>query len=284
MNQLHVDDTFSQALRAELVARVERTYPARQTKRTRVWLGASILAGAGVLGGVGAAAAGLFTIPGSPQVSPLSTPVSSSYEGTATVELGEPPEGATGIQMDFACLTAGRFQYQDGSASTCSAADAGTTGAWSGYLVKLAPGQQSVTFTTEPGNRWQLTAKYVNVEITDWGTNEDGKSYGAQNENGTPDMIAVLATNGTPGYVYRTELEEADGTAAMKTFKSPADALAWQEARHGKSFSVPVYDTTGKTVVGEFVIASGNGQVGGTPAEGFFPDAPKHTATPIAPN
>jgi hypothetical protein len=86
--------------------------------------------------------------------------------------------------------------------------------------------------------------------------------------------LAVLATNGTPGYVYRTELEEADGTAAMTTFKSPADALAWQEARQGKSISVPVYDTTGKTVVGEFVIAPGNGQVGGTPTEGFFPTAP----------
>jgi hypothetical protein len=274
MNQLHVDDTFSQALRAELVERVEKTSPVRKTKRTRIWLGAGILAGAGVLGGVGAAAAGLFFVPGSLQVSPLSTPVSSTYEGTATVELGEPPEGTTGIQMDFTCLTAGTFQYQDGSASTCSAADAGTTGGWSGYLVKLGPGQHSVTFTTEPGNRWQLTAKYVNVEITDWGTNENGKSYGAQNENGTPDMIAVLATNGTPGYVYRTELEEADGTAAMKTFKSPADALAWQEARQGKSISVPVYDTTGKTVVGEFVIAPGNGQVGGTPTEGVFPTAP----------
>lgn len=274
MNQLQVDDVFSQALRAELVARVEKTSTVRKTKRTRVWLGAGILAGAGVLGGAGAAAAGLFFIPGSPQVTPLSNPVSATYEGTATVELGEPPEGTTGIQMDFTCLTAGRFQYQNGSASTCSAADSGTTKGWSGYLVELGPGQHSVTFTTEPENRWQLTAKYVNVEITEWGITEDGKSYGAQNENGTPDMIAVLATNGTPGYVYRTELEEADGTAAMKTFKSPADALAWQEARQGKSISVHVYDTTGKTVVGEFVIAPGNGQIGGTSSEGSFPTAP----------
>jgi hypothetical protein len=260
MNQLHVDDTFSQALRAELVARVEKTSPVRKIKRTRVWLGAGILAGAGVLGGVGAAAAGLFVTPGGNQVTPLSTPTAASYEGTATVELGEPPEGTTGIQMDFTCLTAGRFEYQDGSSSICSAADAGTRGGWSGYLVKLAPGQHSVTFTTDPGNRWQVTAKYVNWEVTDWAVNADGNTYGMENENGSPDMIAVMATNGKRGYAYRTEMEEADGTAAMKTFKSPQDAVGWQEARRGKSFSVAVYDADGKTVIGEFVIGPANGE------------------------
>lgn len=285
MNQLHVDDTFSQALRAELVAQVERTSPGRQNKRTRVWLGAGILTGAGILGGVGATAAGLFVVPGSPQVSPLSTPVpETTYQGPATIELGEPPAGTTGIQMDFTCLTPGRFQYQDGSGSTCSAADVGTPQAWAGYLVQLAPGQHSVTFRTEPENRWKLTAKYVNVEITDWETNATGDTYGAQNENGTPDMIAVMATNGTPGYVYRTELEQADGTAASRTFKSPEEAVAWQEARKGKSFSVPVYDATGKTVVGEFVIGAANGEVGTAPPEkNYFPEAPKQTARPVAP-
>lgn len=262
MNQLHVDGRFSKALEEELVSRVQKASPARTRKRTRMWLGAGVLAGAGILGGVGATAAGLFVTPGANQVTPLSTPVTAAtYQGTATIELGEPPEGTTGIQMDFTCLTAGRFEYQDGSSSTCSPADAGTRQGWAGYLVKLAPGQHSVTFKTEPENRWQLTAKYVNVEITDWATNADGNSYGVQNDNGTPDMIAVIATNGTSGYVYRTELEDANGTAAMKTFKSPEEALAWQEARRGKTFSVPVYDSTGKTIVGEFVISGGQGEI-----------------------
>lgn len=261
MNQLHVDDRFSKALEEELVSRVQQASPARMRKRARMWLGAGVLAGAGILGGVGATAAGLFVTPGGNQVTPLSTPVMSTYEGTATIELGEPPEGTTGIQMDFTCLTAGRFEYQDGSSSSCSAADAGTRQGWAGYLVKLAPGQHSVTFKTEPGNRWQLTAKYVNVEITDWAINGDGNSYGAENEKGTPDLTAVIATNGIPGYVYTSELEEANGVAAMKTFKSPEDALAWQEARRGKTFSVPVYDSEGKTIVGEFVISAGQGEI-----------------------
>lgn len=287
MNEIRVDDTFSEALRAELVAQVERTSPARTRKRTRLWLGAGVFAGVGLLGGVGATAAGLFVIPGGNQVTPLSTPTAASYEGTATVELGEPPEGATGIQMDFTCLTAGRFEYQDGSRSICSAADAGTRGGWSGYLVKLAPGQHSVTFTTDPGNRWQVTARYVNWEVTDWAVNADGNTYGIENENGAPDMIAVMATNGKRGYAYRTALEEADGTAAAKTFKSPQDALDWQEARRGKSFSVPVYDTDGKTVIGEFVIGPANGEaviVDRTAPPDQPAEQPTHFASPAPGN
>jgi hypothetical protein len=66
----------------------------------------------------------------------------------------------------------------------------------------------------------------------------------------------------------RTELEDADGTAAIKTFKSPEEALAWQEVRLGKDFAIPVYDVSGMAVVGEFVIsnAAGNLGVGGQPA------------------
>ncbi|WP_267277207.1 peptidase M56 family protein [Arthrobacter sp. CDRTa11] len=284
MNQLQVDEQFSTALRAELVSKVQQKSPAR--RHTRLWLGAGVLAGTGILGGVGATAAGLFVVPGSPQVSTLSTPVpEATYQGPATIELGEPPEGTTGIQMDFTCLTPGLFQYQDGSRSICSPEDVGTPQAWSGYLVQLAPGQHSVTFRTEPENRWKVTAKYVSVEIGDWETNADGDTYGAENENGIPDLIAVIATNGTPGYVYRTELEEANGTAAMKTFKSPEEAVAWQEARGDKDSLIPVYDTTGKTVVGEFAIAGGNGSVGtAPPVKNYFPEAPQKTAIPVAPN
>ena len=257
MNGIRINDAFSKALRAELIAQVERASPTRTRKRTRLWLGAGVFAGVGLLGGVGAAAAGLFVTPGGNRITPLTAPTAASYEGTATVELGVPPEGITGIQMDIAYLTAGRFEYQDGSSSICSAADAGTRGGWSGYLVKLAPGQHSVTFTTDPGNRWQVSAKYVNGEVTDWATNADKNTYGMENDNGSPDLIAVMATNGKRGYAYRTDLEEANGIAAMKTFKSPQDALDWQEARQGKSFSVAVYDTDGKTVIGEYIIGPG---------------------------
>jgi hypothetical protein len=117
-------------------------------------------------------------------------------------------------------------------------------------------------------------------------------------------MVAVIATNGTKGYVYRTQLEDADGTAPIKTFKSPEEALAWQEARLGKDFVVPVYDVTGKTVVGEFVIsyAAGNSGIVGKPAvecvgvpptlgpgetypcPGYSPTETGYSAIPVPPN
>jgi glucokinase len=77
MNEFHVDETFSKALRAELVSQVQKTSPAR--KRTRLWLGPGVFAGIGLLVGVGATAAGLFVTPGAKQVTPLSTSVVATY-------------------------------------------------------------------------------------------------------------------------------------------------------------------------------------------------------------
>lgn len=267
MNQLHVDDVFSDALRAELIARVEETAPTRTRKRTRLWAGAAVLAGIGALGGVGATAAGIFSIPGSTQSTPLASPVTETHTGTATVQLGPAPAGSTGIEMQLHCLSPGTFNYSRGASNTCGQDDVGTPRDWTGYTIPLTPGEESITITTSPEARWKLTAQYVSTEITDWAVNAEGDTYGALNENGSPDMVAVEATNGTRGYVYRTQLEDANGTAAIKTFNSPAEALAWQEARLGKDFAIPVYDVTGKTVVGEFVIsyAAGNSGVGGRP-------------------
>lgn len=262
MNEFRTDDRFSRALRAELVTRVQETAPARTRKRARLWLSAAALAGAGLLGGVGATAAGVFVTPGSLHVTPLSSPVTATHSGTATVQLGAPPEGATGVQMDIVCLTPGRFEYDGGASSSCAAADVGSLGERSGLTVPLSPGQESVTITTEPDARWRLTAQYVRQETTGWVRNGNGDSYGAQNENGAPDLISVMATNGIRGYAYRTDLEEADGTAAMRTFKSPQDAVDWQKARRGKSFPVPVYDVDGKSVVGEFVVEADKGGPG----------------------
>ncbi|MFY9636131.1 MAG: peptidase M56 family protein [Cellulosimicrobium cellulans] len=207
MNQLHVDNRFSDALRAELVSQVKMESPAAKRRRTRVWLGTGALAGAGLLG-VGAAAAGLFLIPGGEKVTPLASPVTTTYTGTATVELGTPPEGTTGIQMELRCLTPGWFEFPDGASSSCSEEDAASDRlGWSGYTIILAPGQDSVTITTGPEARWQLTAEYVKQERTLLGVNAKGETYGVESpENGTPDLIAVMATNGQTGYAYARDL------------------------------------------------------------------------------
>lgn len=253
MNELHVDERFSNALRGELVSRVRETPSVRARKRTRVWIGAGGVAVAGLLGGVGAAAAGLFTLPGGDQVTALTPPVTEIHTGPATVELGAAPQGVTGIEVELTCLSPGRFEFH-GARGTCASADVGTPQAWVGSTIPFTPGRESVTVKTGPQTRWQLTAKYVNQETTAWGRNAEGDTYGVENANGTPDLIAVIATNGRSGYAHRTDLDEINGTAASKTFKSPEEALEWQEAQRGKILSVPVYEADGKTVIGEFVI------------------------------
>jgi hypothetical protein len=257
MNQLRVDKLFSDALRAELVSQVTQESPAAKRRRTRVWLGSGILAGAGLLG-VGAAAAGLFVIPGGERVTPLAAPVTTTYAGTATVELGSPPEGATGIQLELTCLTPGWFEFPDGASSSCSEEDAASDRlGWTSYTIPLAPGQDSVTIKANPESRWQLTAKYVKQERTRLGVNAKGETYGVESqENGTPDLIAVMATNGQSGYAYARDLNGG----AMPT--SPEDAV--------KNFStprapreIPVFQSDGETQIGVFMAA---GYGGGIPS------------------
>lgn len=254
MNELKVDDRFSNALRAELTAKVQKALPARARRRMRMWLGAGALAGAGILGGMGAASAGWFEVVAGEKVAPVAAPVTESHTGTANVDLGRPPEGATGIRFELTCLTVGSFDISEGGSVSCTEADVGTPQAVSGGAIRIGSGQTSVIVTTQPATRWRMTAGYVNQAITIWGVNAKGETYGFGNAKGVPDLVAVVATNGREGFVYRSDLEDADGTAAIKTFKSPAEALAWQEARRGKTIAIPVYDAQAESVVGEFVI------------------------------
>jgi hypothetical protein len=168
MNQFHVDGLFSDALRAQLVSQVAKESPVAKRRRTRVWLGTGALAGAGLLG-AGAAAAGLFFIPGSEKVTPLASPVTTTYTGTATVELGNPPEGTTGIQMELRFLTPGWFEFPDGASSSCSEEDVAS---WSGYTISLAPGQDSVPRKGPCPRQITVANQIVSVLTMSSGTNQ----------------------------------------------------------------------------------------------------------------
>lgn len=58
------------------------------------------------------------------------------------------------------------------------------------------------------------------------------------------------ATNGLEGYVYRDELDEATGI----NMSSPEEALKWQRQTAGTTVDLPVYESDGSTLIGEFVI------------------------------
>jgi hypothetical protein len=95
--------------------------------------------------------------------------------------------------------------------------------------------------------RWQISVGYVPDASTGWAVNANGNTYGVANENGSPDLTAVVATNGRTGYVYTNDLNGPLPT-------SPAEALAQQEANEGKTRVFPVYKSDGETKVGEFEV------------------------------
>lgn len=94
--------------------------------------------------------------------------------------------------------------------------------------------------------RWTLEATYVERTTTPLGINANGDTYGVDSPQGHPDLIAAIATNGQVGYVYATDLEEPMPA-------NPEEAVTWNET-HGGARTIPVYESDGETVVGEFVI------------------------------
>ncbi len=89
--------------------------------------------------------------------------------------------------------------------------------------------------------------------------NGDGLTYGsaadATSPANEPDLILVVMDDGNEGYVKKVELDEANGAAAVATFKSPEEALTWQEAcRNAPAPVVPVYAVDGRTVIGTFTL------------------------------
>jgi hypothetical protein len=245
---VQMDVTFAEALRAALVEHVETTAaPARPRRRPHLIV--LSLAGLAVAGGGVAMAAQLLapSPPGSDVVTLLAPAVVVSGSGTQTIELGPPPAGANRIDIKLACLTAGTFTTADGANLQCTNADvaAGGPGAML-YGLPLFAGQHSTTITAAAGSRWRLVAAYSTVQTSAWGVNARGETYGAVNAHGTPDLIAVIATNGKTGYAYAAQLLRPE-----PTYTSPVDALAGQGNQ--TQFTVPVYEPDGQTVIGEFV-------------------------------
>jgi hypothetical protein len=260
---VQMDDTFASALRELLVEQVEASSDQerqsfRVSRRWAVRAGALL---ALIVGGGGIAyATGAWSVPGSDVVTPLAAPVTVTGTGTETVQLGAQPAGTKALEMDFTCLTAGSFTFADGSSIECD----GGSDQPSTYAMSIAPGEDTTTITATAGARWRLTATYSTVAVSAWGVNASGQTYGAANQNGIPDLVAVQATNGRSGYVYAYQLYPP----GPKTIKQ---ALAQNSAPPTR---MTVYESDGKTAIGEFI--TGNG-----PADTATNASTATTTTPV---
>ncbi|MCC4248749.1 MULTISPECIES: peptidase M56 family protein [Microbacterium] len=241
---------FSAALRERLVAGVRDS---RQRRLRAPWVAGVVVAL--VAGGASAAvASGVLSLPGAPQDTPLGAEQTLEGVGTDALDLGPPPAGATGVALTLRCLDPGTVGLPGSGSMVCHESGDGVA-SWTAALDAVDPTRLEVV--ADSGTRWTLTGRYVSREILPLGTNGDGETFGSIVGGESPDLIAVVATNGREGYVRRTELQDADGTKAARSFHSPAEALAWQEKRAGRSVSIPVYASDGRTVLGDFVVGDG---------------------------
>ena len=190
--------------------------------------------------------------PGADNVVDLSETRTHDGTGTETVQLGADPAGATAVQTSLTCLSPGRIRWPDGASMTCSTAEVPST---SQLAVDLPGDGDELVIRAGPGTSWQIETTYVRVEATDWGVNASGDTYGVANDRGTPELVAVVATNGQEAYVYADDLDSVSNTAAT----SPEEALEQQEAQGDKTVTIPAYESDGETVVGEFAIQAGDG-------------------------
>lgn len=203
------------------------------------------------------------TTPGSPVISLLGDePLSLTVDSATEVSLQDRPTEATHARVTITPTRPGTLSWGTDSGGN------NPTAAWTSADFSAGP----------PGAAWQdfpldasvdtlyidpvhfagvVTVQYVAHLPTVLATNDRGQTYGTTGSaEGEPDLIAVEATNGELGYVYREELDEATGETAARDFTSPQDALEWQEENRGKTHTLPVYLSDGTTQIGEFHVGS----------------------------
>jgi hypothetical protein len=243
-----MDEPFAAALRDVLVEQVQTAgNPSDTPGRSRRWIvraGVVLVLAAGG-GGIAYATGAWTTPPGGDRITGLASPVTATGTGTQTVDLGPPPRGATAINISFTCLTAGNFTFADGAGVQCGRPDVRRRSPpVANYTMPIARDRNSTTITATPHARWRLVATYASVTTTAWGVNASGQTYGVQNQHGTPDLIAVIATNHRSGYVYANQLDPPPP-------KTPSQAIVQNNA---PPRTLTVYESDGKTSIGKFIV------------------------------
>lgn len=273
MNDVRLDPAFDSALRDELRDIVTRSAPASapRPRRRLVVLGTACVVGAclalvGLVGVLGDSTpthvsdpstdqgtssptppASLHPLepvpdplPGGDRVTHLGPVVRTTATGAADLGLGPRPPEATHVEYTLLCIDAGRLDLPNGAGATCEA------GSQISDTVRIKTGATSYRITAEAGMQWYAEAVYAQRVVTPWAVNDAGQTYGVDNDRGSPDLVAVVADDGTEGYARRADL---DGF----TPRTPAEALEYQRTR-APSRTIDVVESDGRTVVGTMTI------------------------------
>jgi hypothetical protein len=255
MTAPQMSDSFTDAFRRALITHIDA--PSRARRRHRRWVLGSAIAALTLLASTATAAAtGVLVLPGSTQVTRVSSFVTGTYAGTKTVHLGPAPDEANGIVVSLHCLTPGYLGLPGGAGVACKADDLGGSESQAGFVYDVIPltdASDGALIVTAPlDSNWTILAAYATSSSSEWARNENGESFGAISETGPPDLIAVKNADGETGYIRRTDLERAVGTLVVKSATGPTGDTTDVSADAATSSSIPLYDSDGTTQIGEF--------------------------------
>ncbi|QQS01919.1 MAG: hypothetical protein IPK37_05890 [Austwickia sp.] len=167
--------------------------------------------------------------------------------GAITVDLGSRPAGANAVAYDVSCLSAGSFSEPFGTMS-CD----GPGHVWAEPVPlnarDVSAGQHVFAYTGT--GRYRVRIGWAARTIVPLATNARGQTYGSMAFHLEPDLVSVSMENGGTGYVLRTDLE-GDGPP-----RTPMTTSAVPR-------KIPVYESDGVTVIGEFTIGGGQASSGG---------------------
>ena len=244
MNDLKVRPAYADALREMLL---DNLATKTSRRKRRWWIGAGVAALLAISGTGGIAAAQLAVPPGTPIVATFSEPVTASFTGTASLDLGPIPPGADGITVSVTCLSAGSFTFGAYGTMVCGEGD---VHALSFGAVPLDFYQRSrVTIDTTPDASWSIVAQYIKTYETDWGVNEAGQTFGAPKGPVDPDLIPVSATNCQRGYASSALIESMSPTGMTME-----EAQEYIDGPNRYDRQIPVYTSDGHTVIGEIIM------------------------------
>lgn len=238
-----LDTKFAAGMREQLIETADGRGPvALRSRRTRLAIGVVSAATSVALLTAGAVVI-VAGFPGEHIVSNEGPTVTQPYTGSATIDVGVAPEGTNAVRVTITCTSAGAFDVThplDSDGGTGLSWECGGTTAV-GSAVSLSPqalvdGQVDIDVVTGPETTWTAGVQFITSETTAWGVNAKGETYGIPNENGTPDLQAALASNCEVGYIYLSDMLSSRGGV--------------------ESWTIPVYESDGETVVGEFWIGN----------------------------
>jgi hypothetical protein len=103
--------------------------------------------------------------------------------------------------------------------------------------------------------------RVASIENTEWPVNAAGQTYGNSalaDPSNSPDLMTATATNGTRGYLLKTDMDSATANDLFTSGASPATIQKWIDTVGSHDRTIPVYATDGTTVLGEYLIPAVN--------------------------